>query len=168
MNRKILLIILIILIIGNLGFTYYFGSSFGKSMDDTKNFEDFDSGFVTKVIDGDTVIINGESVRLLGIDANEKGEKCYNEAKKRLEELVLNKEIKLERDNENKDYYKRYLRYLIDNNENKKINVNLELVKEGLAIARFYENEKYKQDILSAEKNARENKIGCKWKNIIG
>lgn len=166
MNRKNLLIILIILIIGNLSFTYYFSSSVNKSRVDVKNFEDFDSGFVTKVIDGDTVIINGESVRLLGIDANEKGEKCYNEAKKRLEELVLNKEIELERDNENKDYYKRYLRYLIDNNENKKINVNLKLVEEGLAIARFYENKKYKLEILSAEKNARENKIGCKWKDI--
>ncbi len=74
---------------------------------------------VTKVIDGDTVIIEGDySVRLLGIDADEKGYPCYEAAKQRLEELVLNKEVYLESDGEDQDQYKRYLRYLILNNEN--------------------------------------------------
>ena len=40
----------------------------------------------------------------------------------------------------------------------------MELVKEGLAIARFSpENVKYKKEIIDAEKYARENNIGCKW-----
>ena len=52
------------------------------------------------------------------------------------------------------------MRYLIIDGEN----INLKLVKEGLAIARFSpENTKYKRDIINAEKEARENKIGCKW-----
>ncbi|MBR9678307.1 MAG: hypothetical protein GOU97_03395 [Nanoarchaeota archaeon] len=116
---------------------------------------------VTKVIDGDTVIIEGGySVRLLGIDADERGYPCYNSAKERIEELVLNKEVYLESDGEDQDMYKRYLRYLILNNEN----INLLLVEEGLAIARFFpENVKYLEEIIAAEKYAIKNKIGCKW-----
>lgn len=118
--------------------------------------------FVSKVIDGDTIIIDGESVRLLGMDADERGYPCYNEAKKRIEELLLDKEVILEQDTENKDQYKRYLRYIFLN----KSNINLQLVKEGLAVARFSpENQKYKTEILEAEKYARENKLGCKWGN---
>ncbi len=116
---------------------------------------------VTKIIDGDTVIIEGGySVRLLGIDADEKGYPCYEPAKQRLEELVLNKEVYLESDREDQDQYKRYLRYLILYGDN----INRRLVKEGLAIARFYpENIKYKEEIIAGEKEARENKVGCKW-----
>ena len=52
---------------------------------------------VTKVIDGDTVVVEGGyHVRLLGMDADEKDYPCYNAAKTRLEELVLSKKIKLE------------------------------------------------------------------------
>lgn len=121
-----------------------------------------EEGFVGKVIDGDTVVINGESVRLLGIDANERGEDCYVEAKKKLEELVLNKNVKLEKDVKDKDQYKRYLRYIFINNTN----INLQMVEEGLAIARFYEDRKYQKEILDSEKKARENKFGCKWKEL--
>lgn len=118
---------------------------------------------VTKVIDGDTVIVEGESVRLLGIDADERGYPCYKEAKKRLEELILNKEVYLERNVVNKDQYGRYLRYIFLNGQN----INLELVKEGLAIARFSpENVKYKEEIIAAEKDAREKGIGCKWEQL--
>jgi len=116
---------------------------------------------VTKIIDGDTVIVEGgDTVRLLGIDADEKGYPCYEPAKKRLEELILNKKVDLEADKEDRDQYKRYLRYLILDQEN----INLKLVKEGLAIARFSpENVKYREEIIAAEREARENKVGCKW-----
>ncbi|MBI4015421.1 MAG: thermonuclease family protein [Candidatus Aenigmarchaeota archaeon] len=114
---------------------------------------------ITKVIDGDTVIIEGgRSVRLLGIDADEKGYPCYSPAKKRLEELVLNKKVYLEADKE--DQYKRYLGYLTLDGKN----INLKLVQEGFAIARFSpEDIKYKEEIIRAEKKAMENGIGCKW-----
>ncbi len=116
---------------------------------------------VTKIIDGDTVVIEGGyHVRLLGIDADEKGYPCYEPAKQRLEELVLNKEVYLEPDKEDQDQYKRYLRYIILDNGN----INLKLVEEGLAVARFYpENVKYREEIIAAEKEAIENEIGCKW-----
>jgi len=119
---------------------------------------------VTKIIDGDTVIVEGGySVRLLGIDADERGYPCYEEASKRLEELVLNKEVRLEKDQPDQDQYKRYLRYLFLDNQN----INLQLVKEGLAVARFWpENEKYKNEIIEAEKEAMRNKVGCKWGKV--
>jgi len=115
---------------------------------------------VTKIIDGDTVIVEGENVRLLGIDTDERGYPCYTPAKERLEELILNKEVRLEKDQTNKDQYQRYLRYIFLNNEN----INLKMVGEGFAVARFYpEDVKYKNEIINAETQARENNKGCKW-----
>jgi micrococcal nuclease len=118
---------------------------------------------VTRVIDGDTVVIEGESVRLLGIDSDERGDPCYKEAKERLEELVLNREVRLESDTEDRDIYGRYLRFIFLDGRN----IDLQLVGEGLAAARFSPgNEKYKNVIIAAEKQARENKIGCKWQGL--
>jgi len=118
---------------------------------------------VTKVLDGDTFIIEGgHSVRLLGIDADESGYRCYDGAKQKLEELALNKEVKLDKGATNYDQYCRYLRYPFINDKN----ISLELVKQGLAIARFTANQaKYKQQIVEAEQEAKENKKGCGWRN---
>jgi len=116
---------------------------------------------VTKVIDGDTVVVEGgEHVRLIGIDADEAGSACYQEAKTRLEELVLNQEVRLEKDVSDVDQYDRCLRYIFLNDEN----VNLKLVREGLAIARFYQPDvKYQEEIALAEEEAISQEIGCKW-----
>jgi len=115
----------------------------------------------TKIIDGDTFLIEGGySVRILGINADEKNYPCYDGAKNKLEELILNQEVKLEKGEENLDKYCRYLRYVFVNGSN----VSLELTKNGLAVAYFFpENIKYHKEISNAEKQARENKIGCKW-----
>ena len=116
---------------------------------------------VTKVIDGDTVIIEGGvTIRLLGIDADERDYPCYEPAKKRLEELVLNKKVYLEADAEDQDQYRRYLRYLILDGDN----ICVRLVREGLSVARFNPtNIKYRDVITAAEKEAIDNKVGCKW-----
>jgi len=116
---------------------------------------------VTKIIDGDTFLIEGGySVRILGIDADERDHPCYEAAKNGLEELILNKEVKLETGVEDKDQWCRYLRYVLLNDKN----ISLELVKEGLAVARFSpEDVKYREEIIQAEKDAKANKIGCKW-----
>ncbi len=116
---------------------------------------------VTKVIDGDTVVVEGGyHVRLLGMDADEKGYPCYEQAKKRLENLVLGKQVILEKDKTDLDQYGRCLRYIFINNTN----VDVQLVQEGLAVARFYPPDvKYKTEIASAEKQAQQNSVGCKW-----
>ena len=118
----------------------------------------------TKIIDGDTFLIEGGySVRILGIDADERGYPCYDAAKNRLEEIILNQEVKLENGTEDLDQYCRYLRYVFADNQN----ISLELVKEGLAVARFSpEDVKYRGEISQAEKEEKENKIGCKWSGV--
>jgi len=117
-------------------------------------------GLVTGVIDGDTVRVEGETLRLLGIDTEEKGEGCYFAAKKRLEELILNEEVDLEKSNRNKDHYDRYLRYIFLDGEN----INVQLVREGLArIMIMEENVDYREDLIEAEEYARKEGIGCLW-----
>jgi micrococcal nuclease len=118
---------------------------------------------VTKVIDGDTFLIEGGySVRILGIDADERGYFCYEDAKRFLESLILGKKVRLEKDKENFDKYCRYLRYVFLGDKN----ISLEMLKNGFVVARIFENAKYKDEIISAEKFAKENKIGCKWKDL--
>lgn len=115
---------------------------------------------VTKIIDGDTVIVEGgEDVRLLGIDCDEKGRTCYTPAKKRIDELLLGKSVSLERDGDDKDMYGRSLRYIFLDGKN----INEQMVEEGYCVARFVGDSKYKLDIQNAEENAIMNKVGCKW-----
>ena len=72
----------------------------------------------TKIIDGDTFLIEGGySVRILGIDADERGYSCYDTAKNRLEEFILNQEVRLEKGTEDKDQWCRYLRYVFLDNK---------------------------------------------------
>ena len=120
---------------------------------------------VTKIIDGDTVVVEGGfHVRLLGIDADESGFPCYEKAKTRLEDLILNKEVRLEKDQTDVDQYNRCLRYVFLDDEN----INFQLVKEGFAIARFYPPDvKYQEEITQAEKEAIDNKVGCKWSGSV-
>jgi len=118
---------------------------------------------VTRVIDGDTIVVaGGHSVRLLEMDTDESGYPCYKPAKAELEKLVLNKEVRLEKEQTDTDQYKRCLRNVFVGD----INVGLEMVKRGFAVARFYEPDvKYKKEITSAEQDAIKNKLGCKWEN---
>ncbi|MDO8504574.1 MAG: thermonuclease family protein [Candidatus Liptonbacteria bacterium] len=120
------------------------------------------TALVTKVIDGDTVVIEGgKSVRLLGLDADELGEVCFDVAKERLKELVLGKNVILESEARGEDVYGRLLRYMFLDG----LNVDLELVGGGLAVARAsYEGGKYDKEFAEAEKYARDNHLGCKWK----
>ena len=103
---------------------------------------------VTKIIDGDTVIVQGgETIRLLGIDCDERGKECYVKAKNRIED---------------KDIYGRSLRYIFLNGEN----INSKMVKEGYCVARFPQESKYKKEIVEVEEFAISNNVGCKWSNI--
>jgi micrococcal nuclease len=117
---------------------------------------------VTRVIDGDTFELNtGDRVRLILIDAPESNEKCYLEAKTRLQQLLLNKEVRLEKDVSERDKYGRLLRYVYVGS----IFVNYQLVREGLAYAYPYPPDvKYQAQIEQAEQLAKQEATGCLWK----
>ncbi len=116
---------------------------------------------VIEVIDGDTLVIEGDySVRLIGIDADERGDYCYENAKSRLEDLILDKKIALEQGQEDVDKYCRYLRYAFVDS----LDIGLTLVKEGLAKAHFYSNTaKYRSEYIKAEESAKAQQTGCIW-----
>tara|TARA_Y100000310_G_scaffold342902_1_gene448156 strand:- start:1604 stop:2065 length:462 start_codon:yes stop_codon:yes gene_type:complete len=100
---------------------------------------------VVRVIDGDTILINtNEKIRLSGIDTPEKDECHFQESKSRLEGLILNKEIFLERDYSNKGRYGRLLRYVHLGD----LEINSLMVSEGQARVHdkyAYDTKKYSQ-----------------------
>jgi micrococcal nuclease len=86
---------------------------------------------VIRVIDGDTMVLNGdERVRLLGIDTPEKGEPFADSAAVFLAHLVVNREVTLKHDFRKRDNYGRLLAYVYVDDT---LLVNTALVAEGLA-----------------------------------
>ncbi|MFA6603205.1 MAG: thermonuclease family protein [Candidatus Shapirobacteria bacterium] len=119
---------------------------------------------VIRIVDGDTVEIEGGlRLRYIGVDTAEIGsgkktDECYaREAKVKNEELVLNKEVELEKDVSETDRFGRLLRYVwVDGKM-----INEELVASGYAkVATFPPDVKYKDRFLAAEKQAREKGLG--------
>lgn len=86
---------------------------------------------VTKVIDGDTVVIDGgERVRYIGIDTPERGRPFYLQSTVKNKELVEGKRVRLYLCKERKrDKYGRLLAYVYAD----ETDVSKTLLKEGLA-----------------------------------
>jgi len=115
---------------------------------------------VTRVIDGDTIVIDtSQKVRYIGMNTPElETNDCFaTQAAEINKTLVLGKEVKLEKDVSETDKYGRLLRYVYINNEM----INDDLVKDGSAkIETVPPDVKYKQEFLNSEKYAQENKLG--------
>lgn len=116
---------------------------------------------VVSVTDGDTlrVAVDGteEPVRLIGIDAPERGA-CYAvEATAALRELVEGEQVALESDTSDRDRYDRLLRYVhVDGTH-----VNATLVREGFAVARRYPPDTGRaEELEAAEATARSEQVG--------
>jgi len=121
-RKQIILIIFLILFLFVINYSFL-----DKSL---KNFlSDSQIVKIDRVIDGDTIKVNENSIRLLGMNTPERGELYYSEAKEFLEKLILNKTVRLESGKEEYDRYGRFLAYVFLNGEN----VNLKLVEEGFA-----------------------------------
>src|SRR5574341_301560 len=107
------------------------------------------------VIDGDTFVLNnGDTVRLLGIDAPEKGDLLYDRAAYELQRRINGRQLTFE--GNEADKYGRKLREVFANGEH----VNLELVREGWARTFMHENSKYKSLLDKAQEEARREKKG--------
>lgn len=115
-------------------------------------------GNVTRIIDGDTLELSkGNKIRLLGINTPERGRYLYDEAKERLEELVLGKNVTLKSDFEHTDRYGRNLSYVFIDD----IHINTLILKEGLAVSYIVEpNDRYSEEIVSAEEYAMDSGSG--------
>lgn len=155
MNRKRNVYILIFLIVVFVGINYRFVDNYL-----VKNFDSKELVFADRVVDGDTIIVNGSSVRLLGINTPEKGEKYYGEAKEFLESLILGKSFFIER--YGKDKYYRDLAYIFDFESGN--NINLKIVEEGYGNYYFPSGkDKYSEEFFDAwNKCLDEGKNLCK------
>ncbi len=119
---------------------------------------------VVEVSDGDTLkLSDGKTFRLYRVNAPEVKEPFFEEAKVFTENFVLRKEISFEQeDNYRVDKFGRMLGYVFIDG----VNLNIELVKNGLARVVLYEKRakiKYQDELLTAEKEAKDQKLGI-WK----
>lgn len=96
---------------------------------------------VIRVIDGDTVVIAGDKrVRLIGIDTPENGQCGFDKAKQALEKLLDSGSATFySGTTSDKDQYDRLLRYI----EVEGIDVGLNLISNGFAIARYDSRDGY-------------------------
>jgi endonuclease YncB( thermonuclease family) len=108
--------------------------------------DESETGFVSRIVDGDTAIINNQSTRFLGINTPEKGEFYYQEAKDFLSSLILNKTIKLEFGKDKTDLYERTLAYIILNEDN----INIEMVKNGFANVYILNKDEHTSELRNA------------------
>lgn len=145
-RSKALLFILSLFIFGFFSWQFLFPSSFT----------------VVEVIDGDTIKLNdGRRIRYISIDAPEE-EKCFaQEAKKINSDLVLNKQVRLERDTNEMDRFGRYLAYVYVQKGEEEVFVNETLLAEGAG--EFFldtVNLHYQDLLVQAAEQAHEKKKG--------
>ena len=116
-----------------------------------------------RIIDGDTIHIKSNKIRLHGIDAPETKQTCKindevwfcgKQSTKELKNLINKQEVKCITNDV--DIYNRFVAICYVN----EININQWMVKSGWAIAYRY----YSTDYIIEEKYARDNELGI-WKS---
>jgi len=129
---------------------------------------------LVEALDGDTVQLEkGMPIRLVGIDAPEKGKPLYNESRALLMEILGEKQVEVEYVQKQNDNYGRLRGYLFvacdyPNQEyckDGRINANVVLVGRGMAEVRIEASfvklrPDYSKELKQAEIKARENKLG--------
>ena len=112
-----------------------------------------------KIVDGDTIVLNGEKIRFSGIDTPELRQTCMNGDQKvfcgKLAKMLLVKKIgnkTPECIREGKDVYKRTLAECFINGES----LSAFLVRSGYAFAYL----KYSDKFIKDEELAKKNKLG--------
>ena len=118
-----------------------------------------------KIIDGDTIHLNGEKIRFTGIDTPELKQTCLKESIKDLcgvmaKQILIDKigNNSVECISEGKDQYKRTLAECFVNNES----LSSYLVRSGYAFA----YRRYSKKFVPDEDYARVNKIGM-WSMVF-
>lgn len=117
---------------------------------------------VLKATDGDTIeLVGGDKVRLLAIDAPERGQPLYERATKLLAELTEGKQVRLEFSGRRRDKYGRLLGFVIVDDS---LMVNRIMLERGLAnLYLFKDTDNDSEEIkrlLSAQREAMKNERG--------
>ncbi len=121
------------------------------------------------VQDGDSIRVRldgqDERLRLIGINTPEQGECFGDDARSILDDLIGGKQILVDTDVEPFDQYGRILGYVwLDD-----LFVNAEMVRQGAALARPYEPNTTRQDVLeAAEQLAQDSGTGMWSKTACG
>ena len=133
---------------------------------------DGERAYVTKVVDGDTIIvdINGEkhTIRILGVDTPEtvdprKSVQCFGkEASNETKKLLSGKEVILQKDVSDTDKYKRLLRFVyLPLEDGNYLFIDDYLIREGYAkVLTIPPDVKYGEQFLDAQREARLEKRG--------
>ena len=131
--------------------------------------------FVTRVIDPDSIVVNGnQRVRLLGIDSPETGDCYYEEAKEYATRLMLGREVLLRKDSRAVEDNGRLLRYVFLYNSDPmqdNLFVNRHLIRYGYGVTYHEGSDRRYERVLGASMGtARKEKRGlhgaCEEKNI--
>ena len=156
----------------NVNTTPAASSSQAQVLGQSKQTESSGSVKVVRVIDGDTIEVDlaGElkKVRFVGINTPEtvdprRGVQCFGkEASAKTKELLLGREVYLEKDVSETDKFGRLLRFVflkVDSGQT--LFVNDYLVREGYAFATTYPPDvRESQRFKKAQNEAREKKLG--------
>jgi micrococcal nuclease len=128
-NAKLLLIGIVILIIITL---VIYTRDNSRSTDQNKLDDNIElEGIVTHIVDGDTLDINDNRIRLSLVNTPEHGQKGYMEAKKLVQDICLNKKAQVDIDDGQRrgDRYGRDIGIVYCDG----ININKELIDKNLA-----------------------------------
>lgn len=172
MNKNFIVIITVSLIV--VGLIYCASISLNNSTfinrEEFSNSQDDILYRVTRVIDGDTIIIKignkAETVRLIGINTPETVDprrpiECFGvEASNKAKEILNGESVRLEDDKlvGERDKYGRLLKYIFLENGT---NFNEMMISEGYAYEYTYDLPyKYQSEFKQAEKEAKEMKKG--------
>lgn len=162
--KRVLTFLLVIFLLGLLSYSYPNIQELTGQATSTDTEYPKEPATLIKITDGDTihVLINGEdlTIRMLGINAPEKNMPLANASKEFLEQF-LNQTVYLQRDKEDEDKYYRKLRYVFAENGSR--NLNIELLELGFVNSYIFENLAYEEELLRAESQARNLRLGI-WK----
>ncbi len=113
---------------------------------------------VSRIIDGDTFDTSRGRVRLFGVDTPERGDRCYTQAARGLEQLA-GSIVRVEAGPRARDPGGRLLYYVYTESGN---SIDEILVSEGLALA-WTRDGQHRDRLVGLEEEARRRGAGCLW-----
>ena len=117
-----------------------------------------------EIIDGDTfTLTNGDTVRLIGIDAPELSQPGGVLSREYLAHLLLGKPITLEKGYEDRDKYNRLLRFVYTGN----LCINEEMIRQGYAEARYLPENPIRDYYVQLEIQAEAARAGLWSDNVF-